>query len=427
MDKEHRMLKAKQLQAEGLKQWQIALELDVTERTVRNYLREDLKPRRKTQRESKLDAYKPFVETVLEGNPYYNAVVLQERLVKQGYAGRISILRDFVKEIRRKITTQAVIRFETEPGFQAQVDWKEFGKQVVDGKERKLYAFVMTLGYSRRMFVCFTTSMKMSVFLSCHVLAFIWFGGVPREILYDNMKTAFVRNAEGTYEANRGLLAFAQHYGYVPRRCRVRRPQTKGKVERSIGYLGHNFWQSVEGEPLSIAFLNEAVKEWLVKADAKPMGDLKETRNERFMRERAHLRKLPGVDFDTREEVPVVVSRESLVRFESNWYSVHPENIGKMLVLRVDRLKQEADIVADGVTLKTVRLCEAGLRLKWFDPADKAAILKRWEADRDRCERYRRPKKKHPHRDLSVEVSVRSPAQYDVLAGIAAEAVGGAT
>jgi hypothetical protein len=119
----------------------------------------------------------------------------------------------------------------------------------------------------------------------------------------------------------------------------------------------------------------------------------------------------------------VVVSRESLVRFESNWYSVHPENIGKMLVLRVDRLKQEADVVADGVILKTVRLGEAGLRMKSFDPADKAAILARWEADRTRCERYRRPKKKHPHHELPVEVSVRSPAQYDVLAGIAAEAV----
>lgn len=423
MDKEHRMLKAKQMQAQGLKQWQIALELDVTERTVRNYLREDLQPRRKTQRKSKLDAHRPFIETVLEGNPYYNAVVLQERLAAQGYTGKISILRDMVKEIRRKITTQAVIRFETEPGFQAQVDWKEFGNQVVDGNERKLYAFVMTLGYSRRMFVCFTTSTKMSVFLACHVLAFIWFSGVPREILYDNMKTAFVRNAEGTYEANRGLLSFAQHYGYVPRRCRVRRPQTKGKVERSIGYLGHNFWQSVEEEALSLAFLNEAVKTWLAKADGKPIGDHKETRNERFARERVHLRRLPGTDYDTREEVPVIVSRESLVRLDSNWYSVHPSHIGKMAVMRVDRLNREAEIVVDGVPLKKIGLFEAGSRMKLIDPADKTAIFKRWEADRERAQRYRRPRRKHPHLVTGVEVAVRSPAQYDSIAGVTTEAV----
>jgi transposase len=422
MDKEHRMLKAKQMQAQGYKQWQIAQELDVSDRTVRNYLREDLRPRPKVHRESKLDAYKPFIETMMTENPYYNAVVLQERLLRQGYAGKISILRDLMKEIRRKITTQAVIRFETEPGFQAQVDWKEFGKQTVDGKEQKLYAFVMILGYSRRMFVCFTTSMKMSVFLACHVPAFIYFGGVPREILYDNMKTAFVRNAAGTYEANRGLLAFAQHYGCVPRRCRIRRPQTKGKVERSIGYLGNNFWQSISEEPLSIAMLNEAVKTWLEKADVKPIGDLKETRNERFAREREHLARLPGADYDTREEVPVVVSRESLVRFESNWYSVHPENIGKMLVLRVDRMKKEAEIVADGVILKHVRLFEAGLRMKLIDPADKTAIMKRWETDRARWERYRKPRKKHPHADITVDVAVRSPAQYDVIADMAAEA-----
>jgi transposase len=422
MDKEHRMLKAKQMQAEGLKQWQIALALDVSERTVRNYLREDLRARRKVPRESKLDAYRPFIEAVLKENPYYNAVVLQERLLRQGYEGKISILRDLVKEIRRRITTQAVIRFETEPGFQAQADWKEFGKQVVDGKEQKLYAFVMILGYSRKMFVCFTTSMKMSVFLACHVLAFMYFGGVPREILYDNMKTAFVRNAAGTYEANRGLQAFAGHYGCIPRRCRIRRPQTKGKVERSIGYLGNNFWQSVQDEPLSLGFLNESVKEWLKQADERPIGELKETRNERFARERVHLHRLPGDAYDTREEVPVVVSRESLVRFESNWYSVHPANIGKMLVLKVDRVKQEADIIADGATLKTVRLFEAGLGMKLFDPADKAAIVKRWEADRASSERYRKPRKKHPHLDIPVEVAVRSPASYDELAGIAAEA-----
>jgi transposase len=83
--------------------------------------------------------------------------------------------------------------------LQAQVDWKEFGRQTVDGKEQKLYAFVMVLGYSRKVFVHFTTSMKMEAFLACHSLAFQYFGGVPKEILYDNMKTAFV------YDAGKGI------------------------------------------------------------------------------------------------------------------------------------------------------------------------------------------------------------------------------
>lgn len=145
MDKEHRMLDAKQLQAQGLKQWQIAEELEVTERTVRNYFKNDLSLRPRRQRESKVNPYKPFLEAVLDEISYYNVVVLQKRLEKQGYTGKIPILRDLVAELRRKIITQAVIRFETEPGFQAQVDWKDFGKQFVDGREQKLYAFVMLL------------------------------------------------------------------------------------------------------------------------------------------------------------------------------------------------------------------------------------------------------------------------------------------
>jgi transposase len=418
MDKDHRMLNAKQLQAQGLKQWQIAQELEVTDRTVRNYLRADLKPRQKVQKQSKLNSYKPFIESILEENPYYNAVVLQERLLRQGFAGKISILRDWVRKIRRKITTQAAIRFETEPGFQAQVDWKEFGKKVVDGAEKKLYAFVMTLGFSRRMFVCFTTSMKQSVFLACHVLAFIYFGGVPREILYDNLKTAFVRGTDGRFEPNRKLLAFALHHGFVPRRCRVRRPETKGKVERSIGYLGNNFWQSIEGEMSSLAFLNDAVRTWLTNADKKPIGGLNETRAARFLREQSYLQTLPACDFDAREEVPVMVNRESLVRFETNSYSVHPENIGKMLVLQVDYMKKEGEIRDEGGVIKTIRLFEAGSRMKLMDPSDKEAILKRWEADRARRERQRMPRKKHPQRDISLDVAVRSPGEYDAFTGI---------
>jgi transposase len=421
VDKEHRMLKAKQFQSQGLKQWQIAEEMDVSERTVRNYLKREPVLRARKKKKSKLDLFKLMVKEILDENPYYNAVVLQERLVKQGYTGKISILRDFVKEERKRITMQAVLRYETEPGHQAQVDWKEFGIQILDGKWQKLYAFVMTLGYSRRMFVCFTTSMKESVFLACHVLAFIWFGGIPQRILYDNAKTAFVRCEGGGFEPNKRLLAFSCHYGFIPKRCRVRRPQTKGKVERSIGYLGNNFWQSLEGKPLSIAFLNEDVALWLSEADLKPIGGMNETRNERFVREREHLKALPGSDFDTREEVPVMVSRESLVRFESNSYSIHPDYIGEMLVLKVDRMKMEAEFLAEGLSLKKIRLFDKGNKLKLIDTADREALIERWESDRRRMENIRRPRKKHPHRDIPFEVVVRSPGEYDALCGIARE------
>jgi len=181
MTKEHCMLKAKILQEQGKTQLQIAAELGVTDRTIRNYLKRCDEPRNGRARQSKLDAFKAFIDTVLEDNPFLNREILLERLRKQGYEGRISILRDYAAAVPRKITKAAAIRFETEPGRQAQVDWKEFGKQVVDGRETKLYAFVMVLGYSRRPFVRFTTSMDQSTLLACHVLAFTSFGGVPFE------------------------------------------------------------------------------------------------------------------------------------------------------------------------------------------------------------------------------------------------------
>ena len=188
MDKEHRMMKAEILQGEGFKQREIAEMLGVTDRTVRNYLsgHQDLHPR--PRRPSKLDPFKPVIDAILEENPTYNRSILIERLAKMGYSGKLSILRDYAAEVARRIQTQAVIRFETEMGWQAQVDWKEFGKQTVDGRETKLYAFVMVLGYSRKAFVCFTTSMDQATMLACHVLAFAYFGGIPHEILYDNMK-----------------------------------------------------------------------------------------------------------------------------------------------------------------------------------------------------------------------------------------------
>ena len=236
MDKEHRLLDARIMQAKGMNQREIAEQLGVTDRTVRNYLRYPPQPRKRPKRRSLLDPFKPYVRDILEENPYYNGVLLFERLKARGYAGQISILRDFMAKIRKQLVTTAVRRFETEPSLQAQVDWKEFGRQYVDGKEQKLYAFVMVLGYSRKVFVHFTPSMKMEMFLACHGLAFHYFGGVPKEILYDNMKTAFVYDAgKGTFQANRKLKALAVHYGFIPRRCRIRRPQTKGKVERAIG------------------------------------------------------------------------------------------------------------------------------------------------------------------------------------------------
>ncbi len=190
MDKKQCMLEARILQAQGYTQMQIAQVLGVTDRTVRAYLKARPCARKKPVRRSKLDPFKAFLDEELEKNPSYNGELLYERIVAQGYRGKKTVMKAYVAALRRKLSQQAVLRFETEPWRQAQVDWKEFGRQRVDGHETKLYAFVMVLGYSRMPFVRFTTDMRQSTLLACHALAFEYFGGVPHEILYDNMRAA---------------------------------------------------------------------------------------------------------------------------------------------------------------------------------------------------------------------------------------------
>jgi transposase len=414
VEQEHRMLDARILQAQGYTQVQIAEMLHVTDRTVRNYLRYPPRGRKRPVRASKVDPHKGLIDEVLGGNPRYNSELLFERLSRLGYTGKKSILKDYVAQVRRRLQTQAVMRFETEPGLQAQVDWKEFGRQVVDGREAKLYAFVMVLGYSRKAFVYFTTSMDTATLLACHILAFAYFQGVPWEILYDNMKSAFHCDAEGTWRATKRLSVVAAHYGFTPRRCQVRRPETKGKVERTIGYLDGNFWPRMDGVPLCLAELNAQVAGWLRGIDEKPLGQFSESRNDRFLREKAALRPLPIDSCDVREQIPVAVNRESMIRYQTNSYSVPPEHIGQVLMLNVDPLGHAAELCGSQGTVRKFTLAAAGGRQRIVFPEDREAMHQRWKQDRQRTARRRAPRR--GQRAPAIEVEVRSPAEYEPIA-----------
>lgn len=415
MDKEHRMMKAEILQGEGLKQREIAEMLGVTDRTVRNYLKgrphSELRPRRP----SKLDPFKPAIDAILEENPTYNRGILIERLARMGYSGKISILRDYARGVARRLQQQAVIRFETEMGRQAQVDWKEFGKQTVDGHETKLSAFVMVLGYSRKPFVCFTTSMDQATMLACHVLAFSYFGGIPHEILYDNMRTAFAPDAEGVWQPTKRLLALAAHYGFTPRHCRIRRPETKGKVERTVGYLGNNFWPRLEGQELSLKGLNGDVVGWLAAIGDKPLSDFGESRATRFTREQPTLQGLPSVAFDVRTPVPLTVNRESFIQYETNRYSVPPEYIGSVLTLLVHPLHREVELELAGRGSRRFELLAPGAQERSIIESDRKELQKRWNHDRSYSARLRRPRR-HVQ-TAEIEVLTRSPSIYEAFCG----------
>lgn len=405
------MLKAHLLREQGYRQREIAERLGVSERTVRNYLKSEPAPRKVTKRASMLDPHRDLIGSVLERQPSYNLVLLLKRLRHAGYRGSMTILREYAAAIRKKITTEAIIRFETEPGYQAQVDWKELGRRTVDGVAGKLYAFVMVLGYSRKPFVRFTTSMREAVLLACLKEAFQYFGGVVAEVLFDNMKTAFLADAEGLFHPNRRLLTFAHHYGFVPRRCRVRRPQTKGKVERLIGYLSGNFLPQVSGQDLSLEELDGRLHAWLAEVGEAELRDFAESREERFAREQGCLSALPLHPLDCRESSEVSVSRESLFAYEGARYSAPAEWIGETLLLRRDPLSRAAELYQGRSLIRRFTLLPPGERGPLWDPADRLSVQSRWEREQ------RRRLTVHPSRPASqaADVEVRSPSAYERL------------
>lgn len=406
---EQLMHEAQMMRQQGKKIHQIAEALGKSERTIHYYLSEPSRSRKKRYYPSKLDQFKPYIDTILEDDPAFNREVLLRNLKRQKYEGSITILRNYAAQKSAEITRRAVIRFETEPGYQAQVDWKILGTQTVKGRQQKLYAFVMVLGYSRKPFVVHTTSMDMATVLMCHVLAFNYFGGVPQEILYDNMKTAFIYSTvDEKWKPNKHLLSLARHYGFTPRRCQVRRPQTKGKVERFIHFYENNFWIEKKGRPLKLDELNDAVLKWAEFINEKTIRDLNETRNERFTHEASFLTPLPEQSFDCRRPYQARVSRESLVRVKSNWYSVPPKYIGEELTVRIDPLNHEAEISNEEETVRIFLLNLEEKNQRNYLPEHSNALQVLWK------KQYSIPKLRK-RRSVVPEVEIRSPEKYEKL------------
>src|SRR5712692_2890049 len=210
-------------------------------KTIRRLLREGAQAVRKPRQiSSKLDPFREYLLGRMVGeDPVSNAEVLYDEIHELGYRGGRSILKEFMHPFRALAKEKATVRFETPPGHQAQVDWGTFKKP---GRKR-VQGFVMTLGWSRAQYLDFTDSQALALFLACHEQAFHDFGGVPEEILYDRVKTVWLRDDDhGDPVFHPGFIDFAEHYGFRPKLCHPYRPQTKGKTENGIGYVRKNFW-----------------------------------------------------------------------------------------------------------------------------------------------------------------------------------------
>ena len=169
-----------------------------------------------------------------------------------------------------------MVRFETAPGYQAQVDWTT----IRTGKY-PIYAFVMTLGYSRTSYVCFTNNMESATLIACHHKAFAYFGGIPKTILFDNMKTVInTRDAygNGNHRFNEAFNQFAKECGFVIKLCKPYRAKTKGKVERFNHYLKNNFYRPLAAKlsggfiKITVELLNSYITGWLNEANSRIHG-----------------------------------------------------------------------------------------------------------------------------------------------------------
>jgi len=276
----------------------IARELGVSRNTVRTYLRTGKSPAYspRFERPSILDLYKSYIQSRIEAaNPdWIPATVMHREITEQGYSGSERTVRSYLATLKPAVRLDPLVRYETEPGQQMQVDWGVFRR----GKS-PLSAFVATLGWSRYTYVEFVTNERFETLKACHDNAFAYFQGVPKEVLYDNMKTVILqRNAygHGEHRFHPGLWDLAKQTGFSPRLCQPYRAKTKGKVERFIRYLRYSFFVPLNsqlkqvGLVLDVETANIEVLKWL--RDVANVRQHQTTKEQPYLRWQQELKSL---------------------------------------------------------------------------------------------------------------------------------------
>jgi transposase len=188
--------------------------------TIKRHLERNEFPqyRKREKKEMVLDPYQQIIQDYLDEDAY-QATWIYDRLKRMGYKGSYGTVKVYVRSIKEQKERLAYIRFETEPGQQAQFDWGDFQIEERDGSINTIHAFILLLGYSRAMYVEFVERCTLEAFMDCHIRVFHYLCGIPSEILYDNMKNVVIRKSEGKPVFNLEFLHFAHHYGFQPTLC----------------------------------------------------------------------------------------------------------------------------------------------------------------------------------------------------------------
>ena len=319
----------------GVYQRDIAEQLGVSPKTVSRALKRGAAPAR--PRRDRWVKIRPYVEAIhrLLAAGVWNAKVILREIQGQGYVGSYTTLKGYVRPQRALRPSRATVRFETAPGRQLQSDWGQTVTRIA-GVETEAHFSVNTLGYSRRMHVWATDCEDAEHTFEGMIRAFEHFGGVTDEVLVDNQKCAVLEHRAGQPPRfHPRFLDLAGQYGFRPRACKPARAQTKGKDERMVGYVKHNFFVRYRDFE-SWAHLNQLLEQWLrEEADPRVHGTVKEVVTERFARERPQLAPLPETRFDTAYLEMRVVSWDAYVEARGNRYSVPDAFAGQVVPIRI--------------------------------------------------------------------------------------------
>src|SRR5579863_6429287 len=318
--------------AEHWKIGTIATALDVHPDTVRRAIEVDRFQHAEPLRPSIVDPYLPFVRQVLEQHPRLRATRIYQMIRDRGYSGSVEQLRRTVARLRPQ-PHEAFLRLQVFPAEQAQVDWAYFGSVMVGRAKRQLSCFVITLSWSRALYLEFFFDQTTENFLRGHVRAFQDWSGAPRVILYDNLRSAVLERRGNQIHFNPRLLELAAHYHFAPQLCQVRAGNQKGRVERAIRYVRDSFWAGRTFTTL--AECNRQALAWRdqVAHQRRWPGENGRTVEQVFAEEQPRLLPPPLHPFST-DRIETVRSHKTIyVRFDLNDYSIPPEAVGCPLTL----------------------------------------------------------------------------------------------
>ena len=347
-------LEAKILRYFHVEKWRvgtIARQLGIHHGTVDRVLSQAGLPKvERPHRASLIDPFVPFIVETLEQFPKLTAARVYAMVRERGYTGGPNHFRHVIAHYRPRPQPEAYLRLRTLPGEQGQVDWAHFGTLTIGKAVRALMAFVIVLSFSRQIVLRFFLDARMSNFLRGHEAAFQAWGGLPRILLYDNLKSVVLEREGNAIRFHPTLLDFAAHYRFEPRPVAVARGNEKGRVERAIRFIRSGFFAARQWTDLDD--LNAQAEAWCrgQAADRPCPEDRSMSVRAAFEQERSQLLTLPDNPFPTDEREEVSVGKSPYVRFDLNDYTVPHTHVRRTVTVLASptevRVLDAAEVIA---------------------------------------------------------------------------------